>query len=74
VERRLQLAHGLTADARAFRKALLRAGVSRDTAERAQQVVSELDESVFGAGSNVDPALQKSALDCFARIDAEAIR
>lgn len=60
-------------DSRTFVRALRRAGVTTETAQRAQLVLGELDRATYGGGSAGDGVLLQRALDTYAAIDAEAI-
>jgi hypothetical protein len=74
VEQRLGLRPGVASDSDVFHLALLRAGVSRETAEQATLLSRAMDECVFGGSVVADDALSAKAGNCYRKIDAEAIR
>ncbi|MFN8667593.1 MAG: BatD family protein [Gemmatimonadaceae bacterium] len=60
-------------DGRTFVRALRRAGVTSETAQRTQLVLGELDRATYGGGSSNDGVLLQRAIDTYDAIDAEAI-
>ncbi|MCC6928636.1 MAG: BatD family protein [Gemmatimonadaceae bacterium] len=60
-------------DSRTFVRALRRAGVTTETAQRTQLVLGELDRATYGGESAHDGLLLQRALDTYAAVDAEAI-
>ncbi|HYD51565.1 MAG TPA: BatD family protein, partial [Gemmatimonadaceae bacterium] len=57
----------------ALARALRRAGVSRDTAARADALLRELDARAFGGSAPGDAAIGARALEVLARVDEEAL-